>query len=242
MLTAPLLPATPRVRLGTGDMPDKASAIDSAVDLLSLYPANARIFLNTWTWGYEPLLLALLARWPNEKVHVDRYKRGVYLQLGEVKGGELEPIMGRIVGGKSGFVEADVQEGRGDDGLSDENDDGDNDDDEAVASVRPPKKAGAGHPVPAKLHACDSHRRCEATWRQFASGSRARFGDEQAGDRAIVVAVNPAEMRLAEWDLYEHEVRRRLARAGRGEGEWPISLVRPPAPPFSFVSSHVGSC
>lgn len=209
-------------------MPNKADAIASMLSLLALYPPTARIFVNCWTWGYEPLLLALLGQWPDERLHVDRYKRGVYEKLGAVVWGELEGMRGRIVGGKSGFVQLDGGNGGQHGQSEDEAEDGD----DLLPILMTTTTTAADRSAPAKLHACDSRRRCEATWRQSASGSRARFGgsmsvDDGDDDEAIVVAINPAEMRLVEWDLYEQEVRRRLAKANRGDGEWPISLVRP---------------
>lgn len=188
-------------------MPEKHNAIASMVSLLALYPADARIFVNCWTWGYEPLLLALLRAWPDEQLHVDRYKRDVFAQLLKVEGGgELEPLTGRIARGADGFQPAQARGRRSADGGG-----------QAPAPVG----AGEADRVPLKLHACHSRQRCQACYRSSFSAPQVLHG---AG---VVVAVNPAEMRLVHWDLYEEEVRRRLAKAASGEGDWPISLVRP---------------
>lgn len=223
-------------------MPDKSDAISSMVALLALYPPTARIFLNTWTWGYEPLLAGLLDQWPEDKLHVDRYKRSIYDRLSKIEGGELAYMRGRIVGGKRGFIQVGIEDDA--DGQSGEEQDefADVDPTRCVSFHRSTSAPAAERPLPVRLHACDSRRRCEATWRQSASGPRARFGSRGTADDVqedIVVAVNPAEMRMVEWDLYEEEVRRRLERAQKGEGEWPISLVRLDSSPVPLPVTEI---
>lgn len=63
--------------LGTGDMPDKEPVLQELVKIMGLYPEDTTFFLNTWCFGWEDVIKEV-ARYFNEKVHVDRYKRQIY--------------------------------------------------------------------------------------------------------------------------------------------------------------------
>ncbi|WWD22472.1 hypothetical protein CI109_106965 [Kwoniella shandongensis] len=63
--------------LGTGDMPDREPVLQDLVEQMSLYPSDTIFFLNTWCFGWEHVIQAV-ARYFNEPVHVDRYKRSIY--------------------------------------------------------------------------------------------------------------------------------------------------------------------
>ncbi|AFR94060.2 hypothetical protein CNAG_07550 [Cryptococcus neoformans var. grubii H99] len=63
--------------LGTGDMPDKEPILQELVEIMGLYPEDTTFFLNTWCFGWEDVIKEV-ARYFNEKVHVDRYKSQIY--------------------------------------------------------------------------------------------------------------------------------------------------------------------
>ncbi|KGB77315.1 hypothetical protein CNBG_3153 [Cryptococcus deuterogattii R265] len=65
------------VMLGTGDMPDKEPILQELVEIMGLYPEDTTFFLNTWCFGWEDVIKEV-ARYFNEKVHVDRYKSQIY--------------------------------------------------------------------------------------------------------------------------------------------------------------------
>ncbi|KAI0715641.1 beta-lactamase-like protein [Cerioporus squamosus] len=62
------------------DVPPKDEAAAQLASLMSLYPPSTRFFLNLWTWGYEEIYKAI-ARTFGAKIHVDRYKHGVYSHI-----------------------------------------------------------------------------------------------------------------------------------------------------------------
>ncbi|KAI0754799.1 hypothetical protein C8Q80DRAFT_1141172 [Daedaleopsis nitida] len=62
------------------DVPPKAEAAERLASLMASYPDTTRFFLNVWTWGYEELYKAI-ARTFHTKIHVDRYKHGVYTNI-----------------------------------------------------------------------------------------------------------------------------------------------------------------
>ncbi|KAH9851733.1 hypothetical protein C2E23DRAFT_895639 [Lenzites betulinus] len=66
--------------LNTYDVPTKADAAAGLAGLMTLYPHTTRFFINTWTWGYEEVFKAV-ARTFGAKIHVDRYKHGVYSHI-----------------------------------------------------------------------------------------------------------------------------------------------------------------
>ncbi|WVO23495.1 uncharacterized protein IAS62_004850 [Cryptococcus decagattii] len=63
--------------LGTGDMPDKEPILQELVEIMGLYPEDTTFFLNTWCFGWEDVIKEV-ARYFNERVHVDRYKSQIY--------------------------------------------------------------------------------------------------------------------------------------------------------------------
>ncbi|KAH9891831.1 hypothetical protein C8Q73DRAFT_763234 [Cubamyces lactineus] len=66
--------------LNTYDVPTKVDAANGVARLMTLFPDDTRFYINAWTWGYEEIYKAV-ARAFNSKVHVDRYKHGVYSHL-----------------------------------------------------------------------------------------------------------------------------------------------------------------
>ncbi|KAI0819253.1 hypothetical protein BC628DRAFT_1423974 [Trametes gibbosa] len=66
--------------LNTYDVPTKADAAAGLAKLMTLYPHTTRFFINAWTWGYEEIYKAV-ARTFDAKIHVDRYKQGVYSHI-----------------------------------------------------------------------------------------------------------------------------------------------------------------
>ncbi|KAI0357562.1 hypothetical protein OH77DRAFT_1476305 [Trametes cingulata] len=66
--------------LNNYDVPTKANAASGIASLMACYPETTRFFLNVWTWGYEEIYKAV-ARVFGAKIHVDRYKHGVYSHL-----------------------------------------------------------------------------------------------------------------------------------------------------------------
>ncbi|RPD62596.1 hypothetical protein L226DRAFT_551522 [Lentinus tigrinus ALCF2SS1-7] len=66
--------------LNNYDVPSKDEAAAQLASLMTLYPSTTRFFLNLWTWGYEEIYKAI-ARAFGTKVHVDRYKHGVYSHI-----------------------------------------------------------------------------------------------------------------------------------------------------------------
>ncbi|KAK4688867.1 hypothetical protein P7C73_g1215, partial [Tremellales sp. Uapishka_1] len=63
--------------VGTGDMPDKETALQGLLQQMSLYPSDTIFFLNVWCFGWEEVVKEV-ARYFGERVHVDRYKRRIY--------------------------------------------------------------------------------------------------------------------------------------------------------------------
>ncbi|KAI0770085.1 hypothetical protein C8Q74DRAFT_1201832 [Fomes fomentarius] len=66
--------------LNTYDVPPKAEAADGLASLMAMYAPSTRFFLNVWTWGYEEIYKAIARRF-RTKIHVDRYKNGVYKHI-----------------------------------------------------------------------------------------------------------------------------------------------------------------
>ncbi|KAI9066819.1 hypothetical protein FKP32DRAFT_1565004 [Trametes sanguinea] len=66
--------------LNNYDVPSKANAANGVAGLMALFPETTRFFINAWTWGYEELYKAV-ARTFGSKVHVDRYKHGIYSHI-----------------------------------------------------------------------------------------------------------------------------------------------------------------
>ncbi|KAI0632302.1 hypothetical protein C8Q77DRAFT_1265751 [Trametes polyzona] len=66
--------------MNTYEVPTKAEAAAGLSALMSLYPETTRFFINAWTWGYEDIYKAV-ARTFGAKVHLDRYKHGVYSHI-----------------------------------------------------------------------------------------------------------------------------------------------------------------
>ncbi|KAK6905298.1 hypothetical protein I204_05244 [Kwoniella mangroviensis CBS 8886] len=66
--------------LGTGDMPDREPILQDLVEQMSLFPENTIFFLDTWCFGWE-YVVKEVARYLNEPVHVDRYKRSIYTAI-----------------------------------------------------------------------------------------------------------------------------------------------------------------
>ncbi|RDX53496.1 hypothetical protein OH76DRAFT_1343517 [Lentinus brumalis] len=66
--------------LNNYDVPAKDEAAAQLASLMSLYPPSTRFFLNLWTWGYEEIYKAI-ARTFGAKIHLDRYKHGVYSHI-----------------------------------------------------------------------------------------------------------------------------------------------------------------
>ncbi|KAI8978707.1 hypothetical protein BD414DRAFT_465748 [Trametes punicea] len=66
--------------LNTYDIPPKADAVTGLAELMALFPETTRFFINAWTWGYEEIYKAV-ARTFGTKVHVDRYKHGIYSHI-----------------------------------------------------------------------------------------------------------------------------------------------------------------
>jgi L-ascorbate metabolism protein UlaG (beta-lactamase superfamily) len=55
----------------------KADATRDMLSIMRRFPACTRFFLDAWCWGYEELIHAIRREFKS-KVHVDRYKHGVY--------------------------------------------------------------------------------------------------------------------------------------------------------------------
>ncbi|KAL7279809.1 hypothetical protein ACG7TL_006216 [Trametes sanguinea] len=66
--------------LNNYDVPAKADAANGVAGLMALFPETTRFFINAWTWGYEELYKAV-ARTFGSKIHVDRYKHGIYSHI-----------------------------------------------------------------------------------------------------------------------------------------------------------------
>ncbi|KAI0362982.1 hypothetical protein BV20DRAFT_234269 [Pilatotrama ljubarskyi] len=66
--------------LNNYDVPTKSGAASGIASLMACYPETTRFFLNVWTWGYEEIYKAV-ARVFGAKIHVDRYKHGIYSHL-----------------------------------------------------------------------------------------------------------------------------------------------------------------
>lgn len=68
-------------RLLDGEEPcSKLSVIADILQLIRMFPDDQHIYIDTWTFGYEALLLALHNAFDcsQRKIHVDRYKADLY--------------------------------------------------------------------------------------------------------------------------------------------------------------------
>ncbi|ODN76108.1 hypothetical protein L202_06041 [Cryptococcus amylolentus CBS 6039] len=66
--------------LGTGDMPDREPVLQEMVEIMARYPQDTIFFLNTWCFGWEQVIKEV-ARFFNDKVHVDSYKSDIYKSI-----------------------------------------------------------------------------------------------------------------------------------------------------------------
>ncbi|WVQ76249.1 hypothetical protein IAR50_005914 [Cryptococcus sp. DSM 104548] len=66
--------------LGTGDVSDREPVLQEMVDIMARYPQDTIFFLNTWCFGWEHVIKEV-ARFFNEKVHVDSYKSEIYRSI-----------------------------------------------------------------------------------------------------------------------------------------------------------------
>ncbi|EED83235.1 predicted protein [Postia placenta Mad-698-R] len=71
-------------------VPTKDAATSGLMELMCLLPPTTLFFINAWTWGYEDVLKAI-SRTFRTRIHVDRYKFGVYKHL------EGEPFLQNII-------------------------------------------------------------------------------------------------------------------------------------------------
>ncbi|KAL7417806.1 hypothetical protein BDY24DRAFT_367705 [Mrakia frigida] len=156
--------------LGTGDMMLKDDAARGMLDVISLYPEDTKFFINAWTWGYEELLLGISSTFPEDKIHLDRYKRSIYKLLPSVE-----------------------------------------------------KVLHVPHGPDARFHACDLENRCEQVgWTKDTSDSS--WKTKSGG---LVVNINPAELRIAHWDVYRDDLEKKISSARDGKGPWPTNIVIP---------------
>ncbi|KAH7904819.1 beta-lactamase-like protein, partial [Hygrophoropsis aurantiaca] len=63
-------------------VPSKESVVLGLIELIALFPSTTYFFINAWTWGYEDVLKGI-ARAFESKIHVDRYKYGIYTRLSD---------------------------------------------------------------------------------------------------------------------------------------------------------------
>ncbi|CEH15397.1 PROTEIN ARTEMIS [Ceraceosorus bombacis] len=63
--------------------PTKIQAEDMMISYMRQYPSDTRFFLDAWCWGYEGIIHRVHKAF-GEKVHVDRYKFGMYRAGSEV--------------------------------------------------------------------------------------------------------------------------------------------------------------
>ncbi|PWN41917.1 hypothetical protein IE81DRAFT_367119 [Ceraceosorus guamensis] len=63
--------------------PTKIQAEDMMISYMRQYPSDTRFFLDAWCWGYEGIIHRVHKAF-GEKVHVDRYKFGMYKAGSEV--------------------------------------------------------------------------------------------------------------------------------------------------------------
>jgi len=76
---------------------------------------------------------------------------------------------------------------------------------------------------PRRFHACDLENRCDQVgWTKDTSTS-----SWKTKSGSLVVNINPAELRVAHWDIYRDDLEKKLAAAKEGKGAWPTSIVRP---------------
>nr|XP_019014566.1 uncharacterized protein I206_00649 [Kwoniella pini CBS 10737]OCF53347.1 hypothetical protein I206_00649 [Kwoniella pini CBS 10737] len=66
--------------LGTGDMPDREPILQDLVEQMSLFPNDTVFFLDTWCFGWE-YVIETVARYFDQPIHVDRYKRSIYTAI-----------------------------------------------------------------------------------------------------------------------------------------------------------------
>ncbi|CAO1635212.1 unnamed protein product [Parajaminaea phylloscopi] len=69
--------------VGSAEWPmTKKDAALEVISLMRLYPPDTVFFVDTWTWGFETLLIAIgksfQVRGRSPQIHVDRYKKAMY--------------------------------------------------------------------------------------------------------------------------------------------------------------------
>lgn len=68
------------------DFPSKADGLSELFDKIAAYPAATRFYFHAWTFGYEDVWLAL-SQALKSRVHLDRYRYGMYTALNRTAGG-----------------------------------------------------------------------------------------------------------------------------------------------------------
>lgn len=99
-----------------------------------------------------------------------------------------------------------------------------------LPSVSEPLVRYTGDPTGARFHACDLGNRCAEVG--FSASEHGGWVPKSGGR---VVNLNPAELRVAHWDVYRADLERKFADAWEGKGDWPTNLVIRVA--FDSVSS-----
>ncbi|KAN0061933.1 hypothetical protein ACQY0O_005928 [Thecaphora frezii] len=182
--------------LTTHTVPSKEQAVQDMVVLLRMYPPDTLFFLNSWTWGYEAMLKAV-AKAFGSRVHVDRFKAGMY------KAARCEdPFLSQIITldpGESRFHACErnhlcsaLQGSFSDHGPSD-------------------------HPGDVSVSVVRDNLPPEERW------GPAR----QDGDAPLVVFVNPAQISEERWAHTFKEARLRLNYARQGRTFWPRAVLVP---------------
>jgi DNA cross-link repair 1C protein len=55
--------------LVTSDLPSKKAAVQDIITLLSMYPPKTKFFINSWTWGYEDILIGIARAFGTQVSH-----------------------------------------------------------------------------------------------------------------------------------------------------------------------------
>ncbi|KAH7921615.1 hypothetical protein BV22DRAFT_1132123 [Leucogyrophana mollusca] len=180
--------------LDTVVVPSKDTAVQGLVELIALFPASTYFFINAWTWGYEDVLKGV-ARAFHCKIHVDRYKFGIYTHTSD-------PFLRAVVTrdehatrfhacerfARCAYVDVDV----GGEGL------GGGAKEHAFANDKDEGK-GKGQGI------------CESKDNGIAQSTGPA---PRSAKGKHIVYVNPVTMGCAQWGAYMRDVKRRVALEG----------------------------
>ncbi|PWZ01452.1 hypothetical protein BCV70DRAFT_152212, partial [Testicularia cyperi] len=184
-------------------VPSKQQACLDMIDLMRLYPADTVFFLNSWTWGYEHMLIAT-AKAFGSKIHVDRFKaimfraaRNEWPFLSEIV--TPEPTKTRFHACERNNMCAHLRH--------------------LASRCDPQDSRNQG----LLQQVVSSHSQTDSD----SPDERSRWGKPQNQPSPLLVYVNPGQVSADQWPKMFSDTKLRLRTALRGETSWPEALIVP---------------